>query len=77
MIYFLILFAILVVFAIGILVGAYCFVCDYGNVKYPKRFPKDADIDRLPRCTCNDVDQCETWCRAKALFKKHPPFNDC
>ena len=27
----------------------------------------------LPPCTCKDVNQCETWCQAKARFKMNPP----
>jgi len=28
----------------------------------------------LPPCTCKDVNQCETWCRAKARFTLNPPL---
>lgn len=27
----------------------------------------------LPPCSCGDVNQCETWCRAKARFTLNPP----
>lgn len=29
----------------------------------------------LPPCTCNDVNQCETWCQAKARFTLNPPID--
>ncbi len=28
---------------------------------------------QLPPCKCHDVNQCETWCRAKARFVLNPP----
>lgn len=37
------------------------------------RFPYDAGIEALQRCTCSDVNLCEAWCRSKALFAKYPP----
>lgn len=37
------------------------------------RFPYDAAIEALPRCKCQDVNHCKTWCRSKALFALHPP----
>jgi hypothetical protein len=30
---------------------------------------------KLPPCTCEDVNQCETWCQAKARFTLNPPEN--
>jgi len=27
-----------------------------------------AVVDQLPKCTCGDVNQCDTWCKAKQLF---------
>lgn len=27
----------------------------------------------LPPCRCKDVNQCDTWCRAKARFVLYPP----
>lgn len=27
----------------------------------------------LPACSCNDVNECETWCRTKARFVMNPP----
>lgn len=29
----------------------------------------------LPPCKCRDVNQCETWCQAKARFGINPPEN--
>jgi len=29
----------------------------------------------LAPCTCNDVNQCETWCQAKARFTLNPPID--
>ena len=28
------------------------------------------EIEDLPKCRCNDVNQCDTWCRAKAKFTR-------
>ena len=30
----------------------------------------------LPPCICKDVNECETWCRAKARFTLNPPENN-
>ncbi len=32
--------------------------------------PKDDEFGSLPKCSCNDVTQCDTWCRAKARFTR-------
>lgn len=65
----------LVVFGLGIWVGILCFQSEIYYPDKAKRFPSDPDIEKLHRCTCSDVNQCETWCRTKALFVKHPPEN--
>lgn len=34
----------------------------------------DAQISyNLPPCGCDDVNECDTWCQAKARFKMYPP----
>lgn len=34
----------------------------------------EAEIQHnLPPCKCKDVNQCDTWCRAKARFAMNPP----
>jgi hypothetical protein len=36
----------------------------------------EAEIQhKLPPCTCKDVNECETWCQAKARFKLNPPID--
>jgi hypothetical protein len=69
MIYLLIPLAILAIFGLGILVGALHFQVE----EKLNRFPPDPEIEKLPRCTCAEVNLCDTWCRSKALFVKHPP----
>jgi len=35
---------------------------------------KAAEIQtELSPCSCKDVNECETWCQSKALFKLNPP----
>lgn len=31
----------------------------------------------LPECYCQDVNQCDTWCRTKARFSMNPPDEIC
>lgn len=70
MIYVLFLILVFAILGLGILVGVYCFkVAEY----HGEKFPPDPEIDALPMCTCTDFNLCDTWCRTKALFVKHPP----
>jgi len=66
----LVLLVFLAILGLGILVGVYCFkVAEFkGNLN-----PTDPEIEALPRCSCFDVNDCDTQCRAKALFAKFPP----
>ena len=60
---------------IAVLLGAAIgFSCGYfirgivvrNEIKRPK-----TGIDALPKCKCDDVNQCDTWCQAKANFSKY------
>jgi len=62
-----IVFGIVLAAIIGFIAGYFIRTLFIRN-KRPQT-PEDA----LPNCRCKDVNQCETWCYAKAMFAKDNP----
>lgn len=54
-----------------IYVSEYIYYRRFFNPWFEKNIGKEVDeIKDLPKCRCSDVNQCDTWCRAKARFTR-------
>lgn len=58
-----------VLVAIAYVLSRSSYKCGYADAE--RRF----NSSELPKCTCEDVNQCETWCHAKAMLAKDTSYS--
>jgi len=61
-----IVLAVVVVFAAGYIAGYFT-----GRIIERNKEPDPLANLKLPKCKCKDVNQCDTWCHAKEMFRRY------